>query len=348
MKMIKRLILTAAAVLTLWLLPSLSVYADEVKLSPEGNWIREGGVNRYDGVQAETREDAADMERRLSMDDYIEVQSLSAEQYEAFIESDQTDWWFKWYITSDDPNDAEFYSNGWIKVYVYAPSFNDWWEDWQEHGSAWDVNRITRMELENSSVVINYRYWWSMERAGTDCSDEINNPPAWCDAGYISLVSPVDAEIRFKLINDNTYYTIYVSANTPFRAKMKYGNYVITQINGVDIKGRDANVPMNNNIQLGWGDNLEEDTPAEMNLTKTVKAYGIKSIDISGKPDRSLDKNQHIPEEKTIVEEPEGEEHAIQAQKPNWFKRILIAVIIAAVCGLSGAFIYFDRRRRRE
>lgn len=353
-KFIVGLVVAGVAATALPIPKTMPVYAEddivEVKLSPDGNWIHEGGMNRYSGDVMETKEEAQEAEARMRMDGYIELHELTDEQWAAFVDNEDTDWWFEDYLYAADDKKAEFYNDGWYKFYIFEPSFIDWWNSYLEVGeSARSVDRIPQLEIQNSSVVIDYRTYWVAERIGTDCSDEINDGiPEWYDTGYICIESPIDAEIKLILNDEQTYYTVYVTAGIPFRAKMKYGNYHIVSINGVDMKEIDKAVPCDNVINIGWGDNLNLETPLELDIEKTVKAYNIPSADISGKPDRSLDQNQQIPKEEkvTLEEETEDTEDVIQT-KPNWFKRILIGLIILIICAGAGAYIYLDRRRRR-
>lgn len=319
----------------------------EVQLSEDGNWIKEGGMNHYCGTALTSEEQAKETEEILKRDGYIELKELTDEEYEGFITNPATGWWFENYIKTSDDKRVEYYDN-WFKIYVFEPSFRDWWESYEEVGEkANSVDVIPKLEIENSSVVIDYRAWWSKDRIGSDLSNEINDGiPSWCDSGYICITSPIDAEVTFELVDDSTFYTVYVSKDTPFRARFKYGAYHITEINGKELKAQDANCPLRNNIAVGWGDNLNLETPVDINIEKTVEAYNIQPIDLTGKPDRSLDKNQNLTgEEKTTLEEDKKEE-AIQAEKTNWFKRILIFLLIAAVCAGAGVYIFLDRKRK--
>lgn len=322
----------------------------EVKISEDGNWFKEGGMNRYDGTEVTSEQEAQEMETRLKAENYIEINDLTPEQYEAFVTNDKVTWWFEEYIKPADDMYAEFY-NGWYKIYVFEPSFIDWWEDYQEsEAEALRADSVPKMEIDSSSVVINYRVFWAKERVGKDLSEELNEGvPSWHKAGYITITSPIDAEIKFFLKDEQNYYTIYLRGGIPFRAKMKSGNYSITEINGQKIDTYDKNMTNGNTLDIGWEDVPSLETPFEVDITKAVEAYNIKSIDLTGKPDRSLDKNQKLAsDDKTIVkEDPEDTEDVIRANKPNWFKRILIGVIIAALCAGVGAYIYLDRKRRR-
>lgn len=318
----------------------------EVQLSEDGNWIKEGGLNRYCGTVFSSEEQAKETEAVLKRDGYIELKELTDEEYEGFVTNTATGWWFENYIKDADDKKIEYYDE-WFKIYVFEPSFRDWWESYEEVGEkANSVDKIPVMEIENSSVVIDYRTWWSKDRVGSDLSNEINDGiPSWYDTGYICITSPIDAEITFELVDDGTFYTVYVTKNTPFRAEFKYGAYHITQINGKELKKQDSNCPLGNNIAVGWGDNLNLETPVDINITKTVEAYNIKPIDLTGKPDRSLDKNQNLSgEEKTTLDEEESE--PVEEKKANWFKRILIILLIAAVCAGVGVYVFLDRKRR--
>lgn len=317
---------------------------EEVRISPDANWIRAGGYNRYDGIQAERQEDALLMEKRLKQDGYIKLTELTDEQYEAFIDSEDTDWWFERYIHKDDKY-SEFYSDEYFRIYVYKPSFDDWWKEYQSTKDVRAVSSVPRIEIDNSSVVIDYRYWWELGRVGMDLSDELNEGiPSWYDTGYVQIDTPMDVEVKFKLQNDNTYYTMYVSADTPFRCEMKYGNYRIEEINDTDLSDKRENIPLNNNIQVGWGDNLNIETPVEIDLTKTIEKYNIPPKDIGGKPDRSIDQNQNLTEEHTVVEDTPKKETP-KKKKHNIFRCIIISLLAVSIIGIIAAYIYFRKKR---
>lgn len=58
---------------------------------------------------------------------------------------------------------------------------------------------------------------------------------------------------------------------------------------------------------------LEE--PVEISVEGAVEAYGIEPIDLTGKPDRSIDKNQRLSSDEKVTvdeEEPESTEDVIQ------------------------------------
>ena len=342
-----------AALMLTWNFMSLNVYGElengvipagsQVKISPEGNWIREGGLNRYNGVTAEEKEDALRMEDQLKRDGYIKLRELTSEQFEAFVTNEETDWWFEYYIHDDDKY-KEYYNDEYFRIYIYKPSFDDWWEGYKASGSAMSAGNIPTMEICNSSVVIDYRYWWSLERIGKDLSNELNDGiPSWYDTGYVEIDSPIDVEVRFKLINEGTFYNLYVTADTPFRCKMKYGNYKIEEINDVDLSNQKVNIPLNNNIQVGWGDNVNIETPVMLDITKTIEAYNIPAKDISGNPDRSLDQNQDLKEQRTVLQDPK--KIIKKKKRTNIFRKIIVGLLAAALIGMLGVYLYFKRKR---
>lgn len=315
------------------------------QLSPEGNYVAEGGLNKYAGQRIKSVSDAQIVETRLRSELYIELSQLTAEQYAAFVEDEATYWWFERYI--EDPEDPKYgyYGTNWVSIYIYEPSFMDWWENYQNRGTGKNT-RIPDMEIELSTVVLNYRDWWSIDRVGTDCSNELNDGiPSWYDTGYVTIISPIDVEIRMIHTAENTYYTLYVSAGKPFRVKMKYGGYHIVSINETEISSTDSTLPYNNNLQVGWGENIYEVTPFKIDITKTVEKYDIKDKDISGMPDRSLDQNQEISEEKTVLEESEDEPTTEEKSHTGFFRILLLIIISASVVGTIIVLAVLNKRR---
>lgn len=373
MKRLFAALMTALSIMCMLTAP-LTAHAYEVRIDPDGNWIKEGGYNRYDGKDAETEEETRLMEQKLQSDGYIRINGaekyITDEQFNELILSDDYDWWFEEFIDEEDEYKAMYH------VYVYKPSFDDWWEQHQKTMTYQSVKEYTKMELVNSTVVISYAYWWAKDRVGKDLSNEVNDGiPPWCHRNYATIISPVDTELHLELCSDHTYYTFYISAGTPFRVIMKYGRYRVVSINGVEIEDYDSLAPSRNIIQIvenpdGTKNADEESEPLKLDFTKFVKAHDIKSVDISGKPDRSLDQNQNIPEkgrdieeaqqkekefaaevEKIPLETPSSESATLEEPKAkeekkglNLFSIIFLSVIGTIVVSLIIGYIYYKKK----
>lgn len=351
----------------------------EIRIDPNGNWIKEGGYNRYNGVEATSREETEAMEQKLQNEGYIRIngadKQITDEQFEELILSEDYDWWFEDFIDEEDEYKAMYH------VYVYKPSFDDWWEQHTKTMTYQSVEEYTKMELINSTVIISYAYWWAADRVGKDLSNEINDGiPSWCHRNYATIITPVDAEIHMILRSDNTYYTFYVTAGTPFRVILKYGAWSVVSINGVEVKYGDTDAPKRNNIQIcenpdGTKTPDEDSEPTMLDFTKFVEANNIQSVDLSGKPDRSLDQNQNIPEKGKNIEKVLQEEKVFAAEKANipldtaevetatlsedtdstkgekglnLFSIIFLSVLGTIIASLIIAYIYYKKKNDKQ
>ena len=59
---------------------------------------------------------------------------------------------------------------------------------------------------------------------------------------------------------------------------------------------------------------MDRDNPYVLNVSKVINKYGIPKADLYGMPDLSLDKNQNIPEERTVVDAEALEQAIAKAQ----------------------------------
>lgn len=84
--------------------------------------------------------------------------------------------------------------------------------------------------------------------------------------------------------------------------KLKFDTYKVTEINTVELPSEETSLKYRNIFTVGEKQK-DRDHPIVIDIAKTVYKYQIPEADISGKPDLSLDKNQNIPEERTVVDE---------------------------------------------
>lgn len=326
------LLLAAFCILNCSLLPS---FAYQIKIDSNGNFIREGGINEFDGTKAESYEETVNLETVLRNSGYILVNTdsmdITDEEFEKFI---QYNFWFSDYIR---PNEIFYWTK--YRVYVYEPSYNDYMRQLEETGG---IEDYTRMEINTSTVLISYAYWYSKDKAGTVCYEFNDNIPEWFKTGYLEIRSPIDIAIKLRLPVEDTYYVFYVSANTPFLVKMKTGGYNIVDVNALEFKDRETAIVHNNMIHIEEENTLNK--PYVVNLQKLVEKYNIPSADISGQPDYSIGQNQNIPEKKTVVEEPQEEK---QPQQKKKISGIILAAVIIIVIILTVLVIRLYKRTRR-
>lgn len=119
-------------------------FAYQIKIDENGNFIREGGINEFDGTKAESYEETVNLEATLRNSGYILINTdsmdITDEEFEKFT---QNGFWFSDYIRPDEV----FY---WTKyrIYVYEPSYNDYMEQLEETGG---IEDYTRLEINTST-----------------------------------------------------------------------------------------------------------------------------------------------------------------------------------------------------
>jgi hypothetical protein len=257
---------------------------DRYRLHEEGNWIAIGGRNEFDEVKAASREETERLESTLILNDYILVTTdKMAILYDDYIKfRDSHSFWFSAYIVDKEPY--------WLtkKLYVYKPSFDDYMEQLDSPNG---LKRYTIEEINNSSVLIDYGYWDSVEAVGT-ISDIFNdNIPSYCDTGYMEIDANINCEVKLLQAGTRRYYVFYVHKNTPFIVRLPIGCYHVVGVNNTDIPDNidnsgESTLPYNNQIQIQLQHTI--DNPYIIQLNELSEKYRLKDVDISGKPDYSV------------------------------------------------------------
>jgi hypothetical protein len=323
-------ILSAAIVTILCTLICPSATAktgDRYQLHEDGNWIAVGGRNEFDEVQASSREETQIMEETLIANDYILIttdqMSISYEDYVKF--RDSSNFWFSEYIVDEDP----YWNNE--KLYVYQPSFDDYMEQLNSNKG---IERYTVEEIINSTVLIDYIFWDNCDAVGT-ISDILNdNIPSYVEAGYLQIESNINCEVKILQAGTRRYYVFYVQKNNPFLVKLPVGCYHIVNVNNTEISdnidnsGEDT-LPYNNQIQVR--EHHTFDNPYVIQLYELSSKYKLKDVDISNKPNYSLNDDmdffpvEDIKDEATVLEDDDGSEK--KRDPPDVFLLILLCSI---------------------
>lgn len=331
LKMIKRTIaVLVAAVFALNMsLISEAKTGVRYQLHKDGNWIAVGGRNEFSEVKATSREETKALENTLIQNDYIlvtsEHMSILYEDYVKFRDSHI--FWFSSYIVDEEP----YWSTK--KLYVYKPSYDDYME---QLNSGHGTERYTIEEINNSSVLIDYAVWDSIDAVGT-ISDVFNdNIPSYCKAGYLEIDSNINCEIKFLQAGTRRYYIFYVQKDNPFIIRLPIGCYHVVCVNNlgisdnIDNDGEDT-LPYNNQIQIGEHHTI--DNPYIIQLCELNEKYKLTDADISGKPDYSLlDDNEYYPiveiaEESAVVSDDNQTSEKSSSDIILWILLISICVI---------------------
>lgn len=310
---------------------SFSSDAYQMRINENGNFIRIGGINSYDGERTESYEETLALEMTLRNSGYIlintDFRDISDEEYDRFC---SCRFWFSSYISDDE------YYKTMYRIYVYEPSFSDFMEQYNEYGS---IEDYTRMEIDSSAVVVSYAYWDSLKKVGTVSNEFNENIPEGRESGYLQIISPIDAEIRLHFPITDRYFDFFVQADTPFLVRLKTGAYNVTDVNGYEFRDRESTIKNNNIIHIE--EKYTAENPYTVELYELIETYSIPSAEIISETDLLLsdEYNQDIPEyQVTVAEETKDD----KADENNYILLILALIIIVL---LIAVWIY---RRKKE
>lgn len=255
--------------------------------------LKYGGVNSYNGKDFTDKSDAVLTENQLRKNGYILISTDRKEiSDEDFQILKNMNFWFNDFI--DDKLRWQF-----DKIYIYKPLLDKCINEQKNRGA---LSEETVTEVMDSTVVFAYEYWHFKDKIG-QLSDEFNdNIPDYFDSGYIEINTTENMVITLIHWDLKTYYRFYVSKNTPFMVRLPLGHYKVADINAVEIGPMEQALPLSNMVYL-TSEYSDRDNPYVMDVSKVINKYIIPEGDISGMPDLSLDKNQNIPEERTVVDE---------------------------------------------
>ena len=287
-------------------LASMVESGDTVKIKNDdrGNYVYQGGINAFNGKVCSSREETEKLENELPSKDYIlfseDSKDVSESDYNLFAKN--VSGWYSQYLYDKDDSARDGITTEKFRVYFYKPSFDDAIE--QLKNSKGSIEIYTGTELETSTVVINYMVWDEKEKAGKVVTDFNENIPETADAGYLKILSPIDCEIELEGMSDSALRRFYISADKPFLVKMYSDRYYIQHLNAMQMgeSFRDDTLPYGKTSISIRTDNTK-DNPYVLDLNDSVEKNDIQPVDITGKPDYSIDKNQSIPESETSVTE---------------------------------------------
>lgn len=300
----------------------------------ECHWIRSGGTNKLDGIQAESREEAEWLENYVKSIDYVlantDDKQITDEELSVL---QMMNFSGKRYL---DPDFHWGWASGNFKVYVYRPSLDLAVKHFKEDGMV-DIHSYTEISL--STVFFDYELFNVLDRVGTtiDAIDEINdNLPENCidNAGYVKFTTPIDCQITLHLLDNNYYYTLFLRKGSTLM-KLRCDHYMISEINTTTINEDGGD-------ELLWNGNYivvykqPEDDPICVDLTQVVARDGIEDIDVTGKPNYGYvyepadvkDLGDVIVEKTSEV----PEEHEGKKKDYSW---IFLVLLVGTVLGIG-------------
>jgi hypothetical protein len=351
---------SAVIALAILCFPSVTALADgnipedaAVKIGEDGNYIYEGGINKFRGTFCETRQDAQDLEQTLLGLNSVYVRegdagsAISDEDVELLLSSKSTTFFFSEYLTAD--TDKTLY-----KVYLYKPSLTDALDQLRDGDFLSDT---TMAELLASSVLINYSYYDSKERAGTTIYEFNDRLPADAAVGYIEILTPIDLDVTLLRENDGTYVNFAVQGGVPFYVKVRAGRYYVTGVNNLELSEStsyfEKSLKNNNIFYVGLNDTgMSIDDPCVIEFTDYIEKYAktLEITDISGRADYNLNTDKSTYETKEIENESVAvsetkEEEVTDTMKQN---RMIYVIICIALAVLAIAFAAFIRKRESK
>lgn len=319
---------------------------DRYNFSEEGNWIAAGGLNKYDYIEATTREEAEKLEVLVRADNYVLVNTddimIDDEEYELLCNN--WGFWFTKYLDKVHP----YWDN--YRVYVYKPSFDDYIQMLKDN----NLRPYIREELNNSTVVISYDYYDSLEKVGTITDDFNDNLPEWVTKfGYMEIRSSVDCELKILRASTRTYHLFYIKKGIPFLVKLAKDAYHIVSVNNRTINdGIDSmedTLPYNNKIVILEHNTI--DNPYIVELNNLEAKYNIKDMYIGGKPDYSLLSNteyievdRDIDTEQTLVRTDINVEENVEID----VKTVILWIVLVIAIILGAIYILLTLKHLKE
>ena len=268
---------------------------DKISLAPDYG-LPDGGKNKIGHELYRTRNDSIMAEAELRKKGYVlistEAKEISDDDLEILANSK---FWFSEYLERSSKNMS------WVmdKIYIYKPLLNNYLAEYREDGI---VSRNTSYQVMTKTVMFAYSVYYFNDRVGT-ISDMFNeNIPEYLVGAYMEINSPINVEVTLINWGMKCYFKFYISKGTPFMVKLPEGQYKVAGINTVDIGKMEPAMPLHNMVYLTRTEYGDRDHPYVMDITPVINKYVIPEADISGMPDLSLDQNQNIPEERTVVD----------------------------------------------
>lgn len=248
-------------------------YADLMYKYPDSDiFIRIGGLNRFNGKDAKTREEAQQIEFQMAGCDYMSESELSEAERKILI---QGNFWFSSYLKKND------FVKLYTKTYLYRPLIE---KIFKETADGQLLTHTRKGELMSSTVVIDYSHWHFNDLAGT-FDDEIDDMiPSYYSTGYMQIISPVSCNIVVWNAELNRYYRFYVTKNTPFLVRLKSGSYHIVECNNMIVKNRisddgEDTLPFKNRIQIN--EDWTKENPYIVELEEFAIKYQLKDFEFT-------------------------------------------------------------------
>lgn len=307
--------------------------ADGIQYDPAGNVVPEGGMNSYQGVRVDTKEEALALEDRLIADGYVLFRKdrISERDWALLMMPDVHLLFQDWLEEDSYPPDR-------CHIYVYGKTYKSALSQLETQPY---LEWYTELEFAVSTVLVNYLPFDARELVGTQ-SEIFNEKVKDTVAAWLLIRSPVNAEVRLKQVSTLQYYLFYVAADEPFLIRLPYGQYEVSVINAVLIYKDDG--------YFNLSPDATEQSPKELSLQALCEGYSVPAGDIAGKPNYSATaKNTFYGDEYRVELPDEGENKTSEpdSKQPPPFVWWLIGCGAAALLLISVFAIRYIKKVRR-
>ena len=305
--------------------------------------VYEGGLNRFQGKKATSREEMYEIENRVKNSGYIQIFGAYSDIQEnelAYFRDFNNGFWFQ-----DKIKETE-YNHQFYKVFVNKLSFNDFVYSIKGNET---VPEHTIREIEYSTVVLCSDFFDDIEKAGKIDNEIGDAIPNYFNVGYIKITASVNMRLLLYNNHNSRYYIIDVDKNKDNLIKIKTGAYHIFTANGKDIanldntRGENA-LPYNNIIQISSSNDKEN--PYLLELNQLIKKYELTDVTDDEKAaienDKVPDVKNDINKEQTKINNDELKDFVKSSDN------IILPILFVLIAVVALLWIIYEYKKRKK
>lgn len=233
--------------------------------------IIRGGINAYNGKEAQSKGEAVSLEKEVKEKNYVLISSDSKEITDKELELFQKQgFYFSKYLKPNETHAWEQY-----KIYVYEPFLTDFLSEMKRKKY---IDDVLFDKINTSTVFFNYTVWENLEKAGKISVEYDKRIPDYIKkVGYIEITSNINAKITIRENDENVYYAIYVEKEKVKKVKMKTGFYEIVCINSIEIPRNDKGLKYEDFFEITTKRTSEN--PYKLDIQNLVTEHRIPDYD---------------------------------------------------------------------
>lgn len=305
--------------------------------------VYEGGLNRFQGKKAKSREEMYEIENRVKNCGYIQIFGVYSDIQEnelAYFRNYDNGFWFQ-----DKIKETE-YNHQFYKVFVNKLSFNDFVNSFKENKTA---PEHTVREIEYSTVVLCSDFFEDIEKAGKIDNEIGDAIPNYFNVGYIKITTSVNMRLLLYNNHNSRYYIVDIDKNKDNLIKIKTGAYHVFTANGKDIADlsntRSENaLPYNNIIQISSSNG--KDNPYTLELNQLIKKYELKDVTDEEKAaianDKVPDAKNEINKEQTKIDNDELKNFVKSSNN------IILPILFVLIAVVASLWIIYEYKKRKK